>query len=40
MLTKLLFIILIAHSNVSESAYEIYKRTNHNEKNQINQNFH
>ena len=32
MLTKLLFIILIAHYNASESAYEIYKRTNHKEK--------
>ena len=32
MLTKLLFIILIAHYNTSESVYEIYKRTNHNEK--------
>jgi hypothetical protein len=32
MLTKLLFILLIVHYNASESAYEIYKRTNHNEK--------
>ena len=31
MLTKLLFIILLTFYNASESAYEIYKRTNHNE---------